>query len=203
MSVVAPVVSVHLSTLDAPLTGSVFAHDHASGLVVLHQWPSAPAASGASATTTTTTTAAAGAAATAGDELRTIRIVAERFVTQASVLQGAAAVGAAPQIDTGAALVPLSTERLLEREAKQLARQKNNARRLNPHASPLAQALFHSLAKTMPVRWAEANAIVVFEEKFTVVVSDPYSDADVVGADEPSVARVKVVLKGERAKLRQ
>jgi hypothetical protein len=201
MSIAAPVVSVHVSTLDAPLTGSVFAHDHASGLVVLHQWPSRSAAAAAAPSGTAGTSA--GAVAAAGDELRTVRIVAERFVTQASVLQGAAAVGAAPHVDAGAALVPLSTERLLEREAKQLARQKNSARRLNPHASPLAQALFHSLAKTMPVRWADANAIVVFEEKFTVVVSEPYSDADVVGADEPSVARVKVVLKGERAKLRQ
>lgn len=103
----------------------------------------------------------------------------------------------APAVDPSAPLVALSVDKLREREAKQLARLKKATQQLNANATPQAQALFNSLAKTMPCRWAENNSIVVFEGKFTVRVSEPYNDASVVGTDEPSVARVKLVVSFE------
>jgi hypothetical protein len=136
------------------------------------------------------------------ESIRTIRIVSERFITSAAQVTPDNAANRAPIVDLNAPLVALSVDKLREREAKQLARLKKAAQQLNTHATPQAQALFNSLAKTMPCRWAENNSIVVFEGKFTVRVSEPYTDASVVGTDEPSVARVKLVLNGEKAKLK-
>lgn len=184
MSVLAPVISVETTTGDQ-FAGSVFAHDAGSGVLVLH---SAGSTSGSQHE---------------HDAVRTVRIVAERFVSAASQQQLASSQQQQhPAVDWAAPLPAVAVDKVREREAKQLARTKKAAQKLNQNAAPAAQALFLALAKTMPCRWAEANSIVVFEGKFTVTVSEPYADANVVGNDEPSVARVKLVLNGEKAKLK-
>jgi len=96
-------------------------------------------------------------------------------------------------------LKPVDLQRLKERENEAVkAEYKRIEREPPPGVSPLGRELFEALGKTLPVRWAKQQ-IVVLEE---VLVDPPYTRDSVKSNNPTRMDRVIKVLSGETEKLK-
>ncbi|GAA94757.1 uncharacterized protein L969DRAFT_17480 [Mixia osmundae IAM 14324] len=104
--------------------------------------------------------------------------------------------------------VPMIVQRfpqkvLVNREKAAVRAETVAAARVGPKGvTPLGQAIYDALAKTLPVRWHKTNIIVMDE----ILISPPYNPPDCrTSADDPGangrLLRIQKVLEGERTKV--
>ncbi|GAA6035381.1 hypothetical protein JCM8097_008847 [Rhodosporidiobolus ruineniae] len=108
-----------------------------------------------------------------------------------------------PSLPSPSAPLPSSSSAspadLSARVDKAVAEDRKARARVGQGVTPEAQALFDALGKTMPVRWA-GKQIVVMDE---VVVDEPYGSENVKGAKGAAdrVERIKRVVEGIRSRM--
>eukprot|EP00123_Amoebidium_parasiticum_P000790 comp11694_c0_seq1/m.6240 comp11694_c0_seq1/g.6240 ORF comp11694_c0_seq1/g.6240 comp11694_c0_seq1/m.6240 type:complete len:191 (-) comp11694_c0_seq1:626-1198(-) len=88
-------------------------------------------------------------------------------------------------------------DKLREKERRRLQESKVAASKLNPNASPDAQALFNRISRTHPCRWHGINMVVLE----SVVIQEPYKPENVHSEDKVVQARIQKVVEIERSKL--
>ena len=86
-------------------------------------------------------------------------------------------------------------------EQRAMAVAADKRRFINPNASENAQDLFDALAKTLPCDWNGLTIVAGVVGQNEVIVTPPYTPEAAKGNDAQSLAHVRKVLAGERAKI--
>jgi len=128
-----------------------------------------------------------------GPHQTNLRMIRSQFIVESQVLSE-------PDPEYDLRLPYIDDQKCQQREDKAIAVRRQEAAKIGVGVSPEAQAIFLALAKTMTCKW-EGTTIIVLDE---VTVSPPYGSSDCTAMspnDERAVARVRLVLKEERARL--
>jgi hypothetical protein len=102
-----------------------------------------------------------------------------------------------PPLNSGSAVIPdkpvgkINLDKLQTRERNAVRAFEENLTRIGVGVSAEAQAIFDTLAKTLPCRW-ENDVIVVMEE---VRISPPYRLTDCQGSQQASLQHVRKILE--------
>ncbi|KAI5777635.1 anticodon-binding domain-containing protein [Geopyxis carbonaria] len=91
----------------------------------------------------------------------------------------------------------LNTSFIASRERDATKDEANRQMRVGKGVTKEGQDIFDALSRTMPCRWHEKQIVVLD----SVMITEPYGQADVKSNDQNAAKRVKKVLEGERRKL--
>ncbi|KAG9414332.1 protein with role in RNA processing [Aphanomyces cochlioides] len=98
---------------------------------------------------------------------------------------------------TAARSAVISEEELRKLEIKTREQAEKAIASIGKNVSPIGQAIFDALSKTMPCEWEEQNIRVM-----QVVVSPPYDSSSCTGTNQAMLDRMKKVLDGVHRNLR-